>query len=52
MMVGSRRLVQQAHRPCADAPRIATVEALRDPKHPVRVFYADFEQALKEQQTS
>jgi hypothetical protein len=49
MMVGSRRLVQQAHRPGADAPRIATVDALRDAEHPVRVFYASFEKALTEQ---
>jgi hypothetical protein len=48
MMVGSRRLVQQAHRPGADAPRIATVAALRDPEHPVRRFYAGFEGALEE----
>jgi hypothetical protein len=52
MMVGSRRLVQQAHRPGADAPRIATVEALRDPKHPVRLFYTGFERSLKERRAS
>ena len=52
MMVGSRTLVKQAHRPGADAPRIASVVALRDPEHPVRVFYAGFEPKLRESRLS
>ncbi|HUR24914.1 MAG TPA: hypothetical protein VM327_02740 [Candidatus Thermoplasmatota archaeon] len=48
MMIGSRKLVKQAHRPAADAPRMATVTALRNPDHPARQFYAGFEAKLKE----
>lgn len=48
MMIGSRKLVKQAHRPAADAPRMATVAALRNPDHPARQFYAGFEAKLKE----
>lgn len=48
MMLGSRKLVKQAHRPAADAPRMATVAALRSPAHPARQFYAGFEAKLKE----
>ena len=48
MMTGSRKLVKQAHRPGADAPRIVSVAALRDPQHPVRRFYAAFEERLSE----
>ncbi|MFA5944931.1 MAG: hypothetical protein WC876_10755 [Candidatus Thermoplasmatota archaeon] len=48
MMLGSRKLVKQAHRPAADAPRMATVAALRNPDHPAREFYAGFEAKLKE----
>lgn len=47
-MLGSRRLVKQAHRPGADDPRIAGVADLRDPAHPVRRFYASFEAKLLE----
>lgn len=49
MMLGSRKLVKQTHRPGADAPRIASVKALRKPEHPVRRFYARFEGKLEEQ---
>ena len=48
MMIGSRKLVKQAHRPAADAPRVATVAALRNPNHPARQFYAGFEAKLNE----
>lgn len=48
MMLGSRAHVKQAHRPGADAPRIASVASLRDPMHPVRRFYAGFESKLQE----
>lgn len=48
MMLGSRKLVKQAHRPAADAPRMATVAALQNPDHPARRFYAGFEAKLKE----
>ena len=48
MMTGSRRLVKEAHRPGAEAPRRASVGALRDPLHPARAFYAGFESRLKE----
>jgi hypothetical protein len=48
MMLGSRKLVKQAHRPAADAPRMATVAALRNLEHPARQFYAGFEAKLKE----
>lgn len=50
MMVGSRRLVKQAHRPGADTPRNASVAALRDAGHPMRAFYAGFESRLRESQ--
>jgi hypothetical protein len=48
MMRGSRKLVKQAHRPGADAPRTATVASLRNPEHPARLFYAGFEAELRE----
>jgi hypothetical protein len=48
MMVGSRNLVKQAHRPGPDAPRMATVIALRNPEHAARVFYAGFESKLQD----
>jgi hypothetical protein len=48
MMLGSRKLVKQAHRPADDAPRMATVAALQNPNHPARQFYAGFEGKLRE----
>ena len=48
MMLGSRKLVKQAHRPGADTPRIASVDSLRNPSHPVRAFYAGFASKLHE----
>lgn len=48
MMLGSRKIVKQAHRPAADAPRMATVAALRNPVHPARQLYAGFEAKLRE----
>lgn len=48
MMVGSRKLVQDVHRPGPTTPRNASVESLRNPEHPVRRFYAGFEENLKE----
>lgn len=48
MMVGSRTLVKQAHRPGATGPRIASVTALREPTHAARQFYARFEDRLLE----
>lgn len=49
MMLGSRTLVKQAHRPGRDTPREASVADLRNPAHPVRRFYASFEDRLRRQ---
>lgn len=46
MMVGSRKLVQDVHRPGASTPRNASLEALRDPGHQIRQFYMEFESLL------
>ena len=50
MMLGSRKLVKDVHRPGATTPRNASVQALRDPEHPVRRFYLGFEDRLREVQ--
>lgn len=49
LMLGSRTLVKEAHKPGATGRRIASVKALADPEHPARLFYTGFESKLVEQ---
>ncbi len=46
LMISSRKLVTSLHRPGSGTRTAITVTALRDAQHPIRLLYAEFEDAL------